>query len=113
MDKKRKAVRRPPKLINAEAKITDEKDISKVFRFFRYTTGTTLDCMLSTGILRNSITYHVRELERMGLLQDIYRMPDAHTKRTAKYYSADKTKWTSTNNRQLSLFDERRLSDGI
>ena len=113
MDQKEKAVRRPPKLINAEAKITDEKDISKVFRFFRYTTGTTLDCMLSTGVLRNSITYYVRELENAGMLQAIYRMPDVHTNRTAKYYSADKTKWISTNNRQLSLFDERRLNDGI
>lgn len=91
MSQKKKAVRRPPHH-NTGAKITDEKDISKVFRFFRYTTGTTLDCMLSTGILRNSITYYVRELENAGMLQAIYRMPDVHTNRTAKYYSADKTK---------------------
>ena len=86
-----------------EAKVRDEKDIDKVFEFFRYTTGTTLDCMLETGILRSSITYYVQDLEEMGLLKAICRKRDKNTNRMAKHYSSDPAKWNDNNNKQYSL----------
>lgn len=88
------------------AKVRQEKDIAKVLLYFRYTTATTLDAMLATGILRNSITWYVRDLERLGELQAVCVKPDRHTKRMAKYYSADRCKWPHTpQKRELCLFD--------
>ncbi len=87
-------------------KVADSKDINKVFEFFRYKDGTTLDCMIATGILRNSITWYVVQLEQLGLLQAVSVKPDAHTGFKAKYYSADPSKWIKRKPIQLSLFGE-------
>lgn len=88
------------------AKVHQEKDIAKLLLYFRYTTATTLDAMLATGILRNSITWYVRDLERLGELQAVCVKPDRHTKRMAKYYSADRNKWPQKPlKRELCLFD--------
>lgn len=59
-------------------KVMKVKDIEKVLTFFRYTTGTTLDAMLSTGVLRNSITYYVRDLERLSLLCGVQKERSPH-----------------------------------
>lgn len=88
------------------AKVSISKDIEKVLEYFQYTTGTTLDVMLATGVLRNSVTWYVRELEELGLLQAIARKPDCHTGRLAKYYSANPELWVCAKPRQLSLFEE-------
>lgn len=80
------------------------KDLTKVLDYFRYTTGTTLDCMLAIGVLRNSITWYVAYLESIGELQAVYRQPDIHTGRMAKYYSADPSIWVRQDNQQLSLW---------
>ena len=86
---------------NNDAKVSKSKDIDKVLEYFRYTMGTTLDAMLATGVLRNSITWYVKELEDLGLLQAITRKVDAHTGRIAKYYSANPELWTRPEMRQL------------
>lgn len=70
-------------------KVHNPKDITKCLEFFHYTTGTTLDCSISTGILRNSITWYVKELTDMGLLFVATIGKDLHTGRLAKHYSAD------------------------
>ena len=88
------------------AKVRQEKDIEKVLDFFRYKVGTTLDCMFATGILRNCITWYIRDLERLGLLQAIYVAPDRRTHFMAKHYSADPSKWVNKPDTQLSLFGE-------
>jgi len=88
------------------AKVGFSKDIDKVLEYFRYTTGTTLDAMLDTGILRNSITWYVRDLEKLGLLQAIARKADTHTGRMAKYYSANPELWVRQKSRQLSLWED-------
>lgn len=75
------------------AKVHTTKDISKVCAFFRYTMGTTLDAAIATGILRNSITWYVAQLEELGLLQAVRRQPDKHTGRIAKHYSAQPSLW--------------------
>lgn len=75
------------------AKVLNPKDISKVCAFFRYKMGTTLDAAIATGILRNSITWYVSQLEDLGLLQSVRRQPDKHTGRMAKHYSADPSTW--------------------
>ena len=100
MNEKEKGDRNRPNLTSTDAKIRIEKDIEKVYEFFRYTTATTLDCMLQTGILRNSITFYVRDLERLGLLRAVYR---DNTRRMAKYYSSDPAKWSNSNNKQYSF----------
>lgn len=88
------------------AKVHREKDITKLLLYFRYTTATTLDAMLATGILRNSITWYVSQLEELGELQAVCVKPDRHTKRMAKYYSADRCKWPHTpQKKELCLFD--------
>lgn len=100
-------------LITDTTKVKKEKDITKVWEYFRYTNGTTLDCMLATGILRNSITWYVRELEQMGELQAVCRRKDVHTRRMAKYYSANREEWQRKPQRQeLNLFGEE-VNDGI
>ena len=38
------------------------KDMSIVLDYFRCISGTSLDCSLSTGILRNSVTFHIYTL---------------------------------------------------
>lgn len=87
-------------------KIHNPSDLSKVLDYFRYTVGTTLDCMFDTGVLRNSITYYVRDLESLGLLQAIYVAPDKRTHFMAKHYSADPSKWQNKPDTQLSLFGD-------
>ena len=84
----------PAPSIKPDAKIAHTKDITKVWLYFRYTTGTTLDCALDTGILRNSITYYVRDLEVANMLQAIYIGKDKTTGHKAKHYSSNIDLWT-------------------
>lgn len=91
---------------NATAKVVNTKDIIKVLDFFRYKVGTTLDAMLATGVLRNSITWYVAQLEDLGLLHAVCVKPDTHTGFKAKYYSAAPSKWVKKQPRQLSLFTD-------
>lgn len=82
-------------------------DLCKVLEYFRYTVGTTLDCFFATGVLRNCITWYVRDLENMGLLQAIYIARDRRTHFLAKHYSADPLKWQKqSQDTQLDLFGE-------
>lgn len=106
MEQKKRATEAAPSQNLTAAKVNNPSDLSKVLEYFRYTTGTTLDCMFGTGILRNSITYYVRDLETLGLLQAIYIAPDKRTHREAKYYSANPQKWQKKPDTQLSLFGE-------
>ena len=106
MEQKKRATEAAPIQDLTGAKVRQEKDIEKVLDYFRYTTGTTLDCMFATGILRNSITWYIHDLERLGLLQAIYVAPDRRTHFMAKHYSADPSKWQTKPNPQLSLFGE-------
>lgn len=93
-----------PRYPENSAKIAKEKDICKVLDYFRYKVGTTLDCALATGILRNSITWYVKELMDEDLLQSIGRSKDVTTGFTANHYSADKSKWVQCDPVQLNLF---------
>ena len=68
------------------AKVQDEKDIAKVFEFFRYKTGTTYDCAKSTCVKRWSITWYVKQLIEEGLLVCCYIGPDDETGRMSKHY---------------------------
>ncbi len=92
------------------AKVADSehscKDLWRVLDFFRYTTGTTLDCAKSTGILRNSITWYVVYLERENLLAAISVRPDRTTGRRAKHYSADKSLWAKQPVCELSFMNQ-------
>lgn len=89
------------------ANVRQEKDIEKVLEYFQYKVGTTLDCFFATGVMRNCITWYVKYLEELGLLQVIYVARDKRTHYQAKHYSADPAKWVKSNdNRQLSLFGE-------
>lgn len=103
--------------INPNAKIQQGKDICKVLDFFRYKTATTLDAMLATGVLRNSITWYVAQLEELGVLQAVCVRPDRHTGFKAKYYSADRTKWPQKpQQRELCLFpefEEKEADNGL
>lgn len=92
---------------NHNAKVAEEKDIRKVWRYFSLYVGTTLDAAKATGILRNSITYYVADLERMDMLQAICIRPDRTTGYKAKHYSADRSLWHKTDKpQQLDLFAE-------
>lgn len=90
---------------NPLAKIQREKDICKVLDYFRYKVGTSLDVALQTGILRNSVTWYIAQLEELGELQAIFVRPDRHTGFRAKHYSADPAKWPHKPlKRELDLF---------
>lgn len=89
------------------ANVQNPNDLCKVLEYFRYTVGTTLDCFFATGVLRNCITWYVRDLENMGLLQAIYVAKDRRTHFFAKHYSADPLKWQKqSQDTQLDLFAE-------
>ena len=104
MTKKRKAAEAAP---STDANIHNPNDLAKVLDYFRLEIGTTLDCMFATGILRNCVTWYVRDLERLGLLQAIYIAKDRRTHFYAKHYSADPAKWAQAKtDAQLSLFGE-------
>ena len=79
------------------------KDLEHVLQFFRYKVGTSLDCALQTGILRNSITWYIKELEELNILQAIKKAKDSTTGFLAKHYSADPKLWREKKNRQLEL----------
>lgn len=104
MKRERATQQQPCSPHNTGTKITKEKDIIKVFEFFRYKVGTSLDCALATGILRNSVTWYISDLEEEGLLQAICRQKDATTGYSANHYTADKSKWVHRGPVQLSLF---------
>ena len=104
MEQKKRATEAAPIQDLTGAKVQQEKDIEKVLDFFRYKVGTTLDCMFATGVLRNCITWYVKDLEQMGLLQAIYKARDKRTHFMAKHYSADPQKWVNKPDTQLSLF---------
>ena len=106
MEQKKRATEAAPIQNLTGAKVHNPTDVAKVLDYFRYTTGTTLDCMFATGILRNCITWYVHSLERLGLLQAIYVAPDRRTHFMAKHYSADPSKWVNKPDSQLSLFGE-------
>lgn len=95
MDEKRGTPESAPQYTGAKVGIIPEttKDLLKVLEYFRYTTGTTLDCAKDTGILRNSITWYVAMLEKMKLLQAVCLKPDKTTGFNAKHYSADPSNW--------------------
>ena len=85
------------------------KDMSIVLDYFRCISGTSLDCALNTGILRNSVTFHINTLQKLGLIQVVKIAPDTHTGYKAKYYSADPARWQKPKFVQLSLFGEGNL----
>ena len=95
---------------NTEAKVQNfpdiHKDMSIVLDYFRCISGTSLDCSLSTGILRNSVTFHINTLQKLGLIQVVKIAPDKHTGYKAKYYSADPARWQKPKYVQLSLFEK-------
>lgn len=87
--------------LERDAKVSIKKDLFRVWSFFCYTTATTLQCAFFTGILRNSITWHVSVLESLGLLQAVRRAPDPYTHHTAKYYSANPDEWKQSKRPQV------------
>lgn len=95
---------------NDGAKVSRIKDITKLLTFFRYKVATTLDAAIELSMLRNSITWYVRDLEKMGLLQSIYKRPDVHTGYLAKYYTSNPDLWVGSNQpKQLSLFTNEEM----
>ena len=95
-----------PRYPENTAKIIRVKDICKVYDYFRYKVGTSLDCAIATGILRNSITWYISDLIDENLLQSIGRFRDSTTGFRANHYSADPSKWTNRGPVQLNLFDK-------
>jgi hypothetical protein len=87
-------------------KIDKIKDLTKVLEFFRYKVGTTLDCALATKVLRNSITWYVDYLIKVGLLKVVKIAKDSTTGYFAKHYSADEAQWGDDEETdcQLNLF---------
>ena len=111
MDEKRGTPESAPP--NAGAKVSKysetTKDLLKVLEYFRYTIGTTLDCAKTTGISRNSITWYVRELEKLKLLQTVCVKPDVQTGFKAKHYSSDPSQWARMPASEQSLFQESEM----
>ena len=94
----------------SSAKIQKDSDLSIVLEYFKYTTGTTLDCMFATGVLRNSITWYVDYAVKEGMLQVVKIAPDSHTGHKAGYYSADRKQWKRTPMKPLCLFNEESFN---
>ncbi len=110
MSKKIEAVRTTPKkarnrlvvkdtanLHNVDEECKSRNDLFLTLEFFRNHIGTSLDCAFATGILRNSITLYIRDLEDKGLLRVMYKGADSRTGHTAKHYSANPANWIDNN----------------
>lgn len=110
MKQKQKGAPESAPEIKTDAKVGNlsevSKDLKKVLDYFRYATGTTLDCAMCVKVLRNSITWYVRTLERMNLLQAVCVKRDRTTGRKAKHYSSNRDLWANNCTKELSLFDE-------
>jgi len=91
--------------LTTAAKVGKEKGLCKVLAYFRYKVGTSLDAALDLGILRNSITWYIDELEKMNMLQAVCRRADKTTGFMAKHYSADRSLWKRNVPQELDLFD--------
>ena len=76
---------------------TSTTNILKVLYFFQLEIGTSLDCAIALGILRNSITYYIRDLEKKNLLKSVFVDKDRTTRHKAKHYSADPIMWACYN----------------
>lgn len=87
------------------AKVHNPKDFAKVYDYFYNIVGTTLDCMIETGIVRWSITWYVSQMQSQGLIQIIKRDRDQHTGCKAAYYSTNPELWKNIK-REPTLFDE-------
>lgn len=111
MDEKRGTPESAPQSTGAKVSNLSEitKDSLKVLEYFRYTTGTTLDCAKATGVLRNSITWYVAEFESLRLLQAVCVKPDVTTGFKAKHYSADPSQWARVPASEQSLFQESEM----
>lgn len=81
------------------------KDIEIVLKNFRYNVGTSLDCAMATGILRNSITYYISCLIELGLLGIVRKEKDRTTRHWAFHYSADSSLWPKRRWVQLKLWE--------
>jgi hypothetical protein len=86
------------------AKVRKVKGICKVLDYFRYNVGTSLDCTHYTGILRNSVTRYIDDLEDEHLLMSLGKRRDSTTHYPAKHYSADSKLWKKQG--ELNLFGE-------
>ena len=66
--------------------------------------------VLEGGAMRGLYTAGVIDTflkEKMNLLQAVFRARDKHTRRMAKYYSADPAMWKNISDKQLNIvFDE-------
>lgn len=104
----------PQKQIDS-AKVEDFSDMAKLLEYYRHKTGTTLDAAVELGILRNSITYYVRDLEALGLLGVVCKKPDSRTGHKAKHYSANRELWRASKPQQLELplFIECNMRGGV
>lgn len=90
--------------INFTAKVRYFSDMAKVYEYFVYKVGTTLDCARELGILRNSITYYVSKLMKMGKLRSLCKIKDQTTGYKANHYSADVSLWLNDEPQQLYIF---------
>lgn len=107
MRERRKATEAAP---NTAAKVGREKHLCKVLDYFRYKVGTSLDAARELGILRNSVTWYIDELEKMGVLQAVCRKADRTTHFMAKHYSADSSLWRKDIPQQLDLFGKEAFN---
>ena len=82
------------------------KDVERVLKYFRYNIGTSLDCALATGILRNSITYYISDLIDLGMLGIVRKDKDRTTRHWAFHYSADVSLWQKRRWVQLKLWED-------
>lgn len=91
-----------------DTKISNFCQLARVLEYFLHNVGTSLDCAFATGILRNCITWYIRDLLRMNLLRAVYVGRDRRTGFMANHYTADRSKWPVANeNTQYELkFEE-------
>lgn len=89
------------------------KDIAKVIEYFRNIPdgATTLQCMMATGILRNSLTWYVQYLVGAGMLHVVRTGKDPLTGCKAKFYTARSVQRKEC--KQLSLFGGEEVQNGF
>ena len=84
----------------SSAKLRKSKQIIRVLEYFSIYVGSTLDCANATGILRNSICYHVSCLKKARMLGVVGRFRDKTTRRIVKLYSSNESLWIGSEGRK-------------
>jgi hypothetical protein len=106
----KKAEIKPPTLSTCNGKDTKyQNETQIIFNYLQTNIATASMITATTGIVQKNICRYKRELEKMGLLWEMYNAPCKITGFEAAYLTTNHDLIPATSYRQLSLFSESEV----